>query len=338
MVEKARTRRCRSSGDRISRRTGSVTQRNAGPKRTIERLIRTWTACEKRCACSLNGKASPSWFFRQYPDRSRPTSRVSSSTRSFPTGESSAHFETINVAESRTTKWRFPVSSKWRLPMPNRLPHHQHAERNSAARSRRCRILVCAILPTIGSAGCRDTAPATPTAIVQSVQATADDPCHPGEGAPVLFDGNYVRGAGQPAADERSFASGGRSSAAMCVEAKNAPGGVVEVNGAVVLGPSDFQERSFVRTVYLPLVAENTVSVELRGPPCMDPGPPACASLRLRLFGGAPLQARVATGPDACCHDPACDKEAFAARGGICPGDPRISGALPHEAPAATAQ
>lgn len=185
------------------------------------------------------------------------------------------------------------------------------------------------------SIGCRDAPP--PPSVSATAHAAANDPCHPGEGAPVLFDGSYVRGPAQPAADERPFASGGRSSAAMCVQAENAPGGVIEVNGAVVLGPQDFRERTFVRTVSVPLAAENTLSVELRGPPCVDPGPPACASARVRFFGGAPLTVRASLSPDACCHDPACDREAFAARGGICPGDPRIRGALPHAAPAAGA-
>lgn len=202
--------------------------------------------------------------------------------------------------------------------------------------SRRCRVFACA-LAALASIGCRNADPPKAVMTGTLAEASAGDPCHPGEGAPVLFDGSYVRGPAQPAADERPFASDGRSSAAMCVQAENAPGGVIEVNGAVVLGPQDFRERTFVRTVSVPLAAENTLSVELRGPPCVDPGPPACASARVRFFGGAPLTARASLSPDACCHDPACDREAFAARGGICPGDPRIRGALPHAAPAAGA-
>lgn len=51
-----------------------------------------------------------------------------------------------------------------------------------------------------------------------------------------------------------------------------------------------------------------------------------------------PLQAirlaKCALDPSACCHDSACDRDAFRRAGGVCSGDEAIRGPLPVHAPA----
>lgn len=151
--------------------------------------------------------------------------------------------------------------------------------------------------------------------------------------ASVLFDELFLRHKGKSATASRVFAAEGNATAQLCLEANDLGSGSVSLNGASLMVPK--QDKT--QTASVNLLPANELAVELHGKPCN--ATPDCATLRVRVFGAPrpPLQVSAEVAPNTCCSDPACDRAAFAARGGICPGDPRIRGPLPPHAPAASA-
>lgn len=158
----------------------------------------------------------------------------------------------------------------------------------------------------------------------------------------VLHESNHRRATGAPSAVTHSFprladVPVGR----LCVDAREVSAAVVHFNGEIVLGPSSFHGDSRILTVDVPLLAENTIAVELRGKPCKETnGSEECAEIRalvLALDVPPPpaLVTREAVEFDACCSDPTCDRRAYTAAGGVCAGDPRIRGPLAPQVQAA---
>lgn len=161
--------------------------------------------------------------------------------------------------------------------------------------------------------------------------------CDPGAEDPsLLFYDVFLRSTGSPVTETRTFASEGNASARICVEATGVGSATVALNGNEVFGKHELK-GDVTLTKSVSLEPASTLAVQIVGKPCNGKG--ACASVRIRVFGPArpPPQAVSQSAPDGCCNDPACDRRAFAERGGICPGDPRIRGPLPHHAPAMSA-
>ena len=182
------------------------------------------------------------------------------------------------------------------------------------------------------SFGCRDDR-ATEVATSKRGEIAA---CEPGvENPSVLFDDSFRRGTGSPTTESRLFAAEGNTSARLCAETMKVAGATVTLNGSEVFGAQELKgDVTVTRTVTLQ--PASAIEVEVKGRPCK--GEADCATVRIRVFGmpRPPVQVAAEVQPDACCTDPTCDRQAFAARGGICPGDPSIRGPLPVHAPLAS--
>lgn len=184
--------------------------------------------------------------------------------------------------------------------------------------------------------GCRDSA----VAPSGTSSAVLSGPCA-GGAAIVLYDSTFVRSTGAPQAETRVFSSvAGVGSPTLCVDTTHVSSGVLTLNGVELLGPSSFRNANETFTLPFEMLPQNTLAVELGGKPCTAKKPAECATLHVRAIAvpvGTPEP--IVVGEflplNACCSDPTCDRTAFAAAGGICPGDPRIQGALPVEAPIA---
>lgn len=179
----------------------------------------------------------------------------------------------------------------------------------------------------------------SPMSVVRSaaLSGTCADPR-----AVVLLDATFVRSTGVPQSESRTFStSGSLASPTLCIETTHVSSGVVSMNGVQILGPSSFRNGNETFTAPFELLAANSVAVEIRGKPCKPGSAPACSTIRVRAVAlptgppPPPLVVRVLEPLDACCSDPTCDKTAFAASGGVCPGDPRIRGPLPADASSA---
>ena len=190
----------------------------------------------------------------------------------------------------------------------------------------------CCLLLSLSalSLGCREERRAEGIATSQLAAA-----CDPGvENPSVLFDGSFQRATGSPTSEARVFAAEGNGTARLCAETTKVAGATVTLNGSEVFGPNELKgDVTVTRTVTLR--AASTIAVEVKGKPCKTAA--ECATVRIRVLGPSRPPPRIAaeSAPDACCTDPTCDRQAFAARGGICRGDPRIRGPLPIHAPAA---
>lgn len=158
--------------------------------------------------------------------------------------------------------------------------------------------------------------------------------------AVTILDRTFVRATGAPQTETATFSPlVGVSAATLCVEAIHVSVGEIGLNGTRLLGPS-FPKADETFTIPVQLLTENSLAVELKGKPCKPDKPKECATLRVRAVAipdAAPILFPVAELKplNACCSDPTCDRRAFAAAGGVCPGDPRIRGPLVVDAPAA---
>lgn len=182
--------------------------------------------------------------------------------------------------------------------------------------------------------GCRDSA-VTP---ISASNAVLSGPCASGATI-VLHEATFVRSAGVPQAETRTFSGTvGVSSPTLCVDTTHVSSGVLSLNGAEFLGPSSFHNDNETFALPFEMLPQNTLAVELGGKPCKSNKPAECATLRVRAVAvpvGTPQPILVGEFRplNACCSDPTCDRFAFASAGGVCPGDPRIRGPLPAEAP-----
>lgn len=184
-----------------------------------------------------------------------------------------------------------------------------------------------------GLGACRDSA------VPQSASGNAvlSGPCA-GGAAIVLHEATFVRSAGAPHVETRVFAGiVGVSSPTLCVDTTHVSSGVLSLNGAELLGPSSFHNANETFTLPFEMLPQNTLAVELGGKPCKSA---ECATVHVRAVAvpeGTPPPITVGEfrALNACCSDPTCNRAAFAAAGGVCPGDPRIGGPLPVEAPIA---
>lgn len=154
-----------------------------------------------------------------------------------------------------------------------------------------------------------------------------------------LLDATFVRSTGAPQSEDRTFATTVNvSSPTLCIETTHVSSGVLSLNGSQILGPASFHNGNETFTVPFELRAENTVTVEVGGKPCTSGSPGACSSVRVRAVAipsgppPPPIVVKELKPLDACCSDPTCDRGAYAASGGVCPGDPRIRGPLAADA------
>ena len=180
---------------------------------------------------------------------------------------------------------------------------------------------------------CRDSA----APISATGNSAFTGPCANGA-AFVLHESTFVRSAGAPQAETRQFSAiSGVNSPTLCVNTTHASSGVLRLNGVEL---QSFQNGNETYTLPFAMLPQNALSVEIRGKPCKAKKPADCATVHVRAVAvpaGTPQPILVGEFRplNACCNDPACDQAAFAAAGGICPGDPRIRGPLPVEAPLA---
>lgn len=123
----------------------------------------------------------------------------------------------------------------------------------------------------------------------------------------------------------------------LCVDTTHASAGGLSLNGVEMLS---FQSGNQTYTLPFEMLPQNILAAELRGKPCKAKKPADCATVHVRAVAvpvGTPQPILVGEFRplNACCSDPTCDQTAFAAVGGVCPGDPRIRGPMPVEAPIA---
>lgn len=184
--------------------------------------------------------------------------------------------------------------------------------------------------------GCRESA-VSPSGLSN---AAFTGPCGSGP-AIVLHEAAFARSAGTPKAETRVFSGvADVGSPTLCVDTTHVSSGVLSLNGVELLRPASFHNANETFTLPFEMLSQNTLAVELGGKPCTAKKPAECATLHVRAIAvpvGTPQPIVVGEFRplNACCSDPTCDRTAFAAAGGICPGDPRIQGALPVEAPIA---
>lgn len=183
--------------------------------------------------------------------------------------------------------------------------------------------------------GCQQNA-----AVSTSVNAVLTGPCVD-PAAIVLHESTFVRMTGVPQSETRTFASQQNvTSPTLCVDTTHVSSGTLSLNGAALLGPSSFHNANESFTFAFDLLPENTLAVQLEGKPCKPDKPADCGTLRVRAVAlpvapAPPILVGELRPLNACCTDPTCDRRAFSAGGGVCPGDPRIRGPLPVSAPVA---
>lgn len=177
-------------------------------------------------------------------------------------------------------------------------------------------LLVAVFLLSCGRSGNETTAAASSEAV--------EDPCAPSD-RPVRVDRVFTRGTGEPAEQTAEFAASVGEPGQVCATAADVNGGEVSLNGDVLFDSGDLNKKDPTLTAAVTLEAANTLRVKLLGKPCKKPG--KCATLRIQVFGSAPpatprpihALAPSQLEPLNCCLDPKCDRDAFKARGGVCP-------------------
>lgn len=185
------------------------------------------------------------------------------------------------------------------------------------------------------TAGCQQN-----SAVSTSANALLTGPCVD-PAAIVLHESTIVRTTGAPLNETRTFVSQqSGASPTLCVEATHVSSGTVKLNGTTLLSPSSFHNDDETFVLPFELLAQNTIALELGGKPCQASKPAECATLHVRavvlpVVTAPPIIVGELRPLNACCSDPTCDRRAFASGGGVCPGDPRIRGPLPVEAPVA---
>ena len=102
---------------------------------------------------------------------------------------------------------------------------------------------------------------------VSSTGTGSGDPCDPASGAPLLYSATYTRGHGQPQTVSATFASG-VSSGTVCLSLTHVSSAEIDLNGASVFGPSDFNPNLTAAEASVNLGVSNTLDVTLRGKPC----------------------------------------------------------------------
>lgn len=192
------------------------------------------------------------------------------------------------------------------------------------------------VLVSFGLGACRDS----PVPYSATGNAMTSGPCM-GGAAIVMHEATFVRTAGAPQAETRAFSGiAGVISPTLCVDTTHVSSGALSLNGAEFLGPSSFRNDSETFSLPFEMLSQNTLAVELGGKPCKSDKPAECATVHVRAVAvpvGTPQPIVVGEFRplNACCSDPTCDRAAFTVAGGVCPGDPRIRGPLPVEAPIA---